>query len=452
MTGFVSQPCFAPLTVWWLENFLTLGCVRRYGMSVAMQSRRGFIKTLAVAGLASSATAGRAAAGTALPPPADSTAVRAEWCRWLTQIADPVLGALARREFRATMPVEAANPKDRAQYTHLEALGRLLAGLAPWLELPGDDTPEGRERARLGALARKALDAATDPGSPDFMNFSRGGQPLVDAAFLAQALLRAPQELWTKLDERVRGNVIAALKATRVVKPPVSNWVLFASMVEAGLQQAGEARDDVRLFDGLRPWHQWYAGDGWYGDGAEFHTDYYNAYVIHPMLVEVLDVVGGEAAEWGGLRAKAQTRLTRFAAVQERMIAPDGSFPVLGRSIVYRSGAMQGLALAALRHQLPAEVAPALARRALTAVIRRTLGAPDTFDDKGWLQLGLAGHQPALAERYISTGSLYLCTAAFLPLGLPASDSFWRDAAVPTTWEKAWSGADLPADHALRSS
>jgi len=417
-----------------------------------MQSRRGFLKTLATAGLVGAVPASRAANRAVSSPPVAPEAVRAEWCRWLTRLADPVLGALARRELRSTMPVEAANPKERAEYSHLEALGRTLAGIAPWLELPGDDTPEGRDRARFAVLAREALDAATDPRSPDFLNFSQGGQPLVDAAFLAQGLLRAPQTLWAKLDGRVRGNIVAALKATRPIKPGASNWVLFASMVEAGLQRAAEARDDARLFDGLRQMAGWYAGDGWYGDGPEFHTDYYNAYVIHPMLVEVLDVVGDEAAEWGDQRTKARARLTRFAAVQERLIAPDGSFPVLGRSIVYRGGAMQGLALAALRRQLPAEIAPAQVRSALTAVIRRTLGAPNTFDGNGWLQLGLAGHQPALAERYISTGSLYLCTAAFLPLGLPATDAFWKDPAAPTTWAKAWSGADLPADHALRNS
>ena len=42
-------------------------------------------------------------------------------------------------------------------------------------------------RQRLAALARTAIDSATDPKSPDFLNFSKGRQPLVDAAFLADA-------------------------------------------------------------------------------------------------------------------------------------------------------------------------------------------------------------------------------------------------------------------------
>lgn len=43
-----------------------------------------------------------------------------------------------------------------------------------------------------------------------------------------------------------------------------------------------------------------------------------------------------------------------------------------------------------------------------------------------------------------------LCTAAFLPLGLPSTDSFW--AAPPRDWtaKKAWNGVDVGADHAIR--
>jgi hypothetical protein len=104
-----------------------------------------------------------------------------------------------------------------------------------------------------------------------------------------------------------------------------------------------------------------------------------------------------------------------------------------------------------LRRQLPEKLAPAQVRPALTAVIRRMIEAPGTFDDHGWLTVGFCGHQPAIAERYISTGSLYLCATAFLPLGLPASDPFWSDPPQLWTSQKAWSGKDLPSDHALRT-
>ncbi len=82
--------------------------------------------------------------------------------------------------------------------------------------------------------------------------------------------------------------------------------------------------------------------------------------------------------------------------------------------------------------------------------LRRCFSSPDTFDTDGWLTIGLCGHQPALAEAYISTGSLYLCTTAFLPLGLPESHPFWRDADQPYTAQRVWSDDHVPVDHALR--
>ena len=36
---------------------------------------------------------------------------------------------------------------------------------------------------------------------------------------------------------------------------------------------------------------EWYKGDAMYGDGVDFHMDYYNSFVIHPMLTDVLVVM-----------------------------------------------------------------------------------------------------------------------------------------------------------------
>ncbi len=375
--------------------------------------------------------------------------MRARWCATALKLADPPLTALAARRLKATMPVESRSA-GREAYSHLEALGRLLCGLAPWIELPPDPSGESRQRTRLAGLAREGIAAAVDPLSPDFMNFHAGQQPLVDAAFLAQAFLRAPNELWGKLPAAVKAQVVSALTSSRRIIPPETNWKLFASEIEAFLQSVGEVPDEARLLDGPRRFQQWYLGDGIYGDGPEFHWDFYNSFVIHPMLLETLEVVSRQRPAWSEPLAGVRARLMRFAAIQERTIAPDGSYPVIGRSIAYRCGAFHALALASLRGLLPDGLPPPQARGALTAVIGRTLEAPGTWDPDGWLRIGLAGDQPALGEPYISTGSLYLCSAAFLPLGLPASHPFWSSPPAPTTWEVAWAGRDLPADHALR--
>src|SRR5262249_38272519 len=100
-------------------------------------------------------------------------------------------------------------------------------------------------------------------------------------------------------------------------------------------------------------------------------------------------------------------------------------------------------------HELPENVKPAQVRCALTAVIHKMVEAPGTFDANGWLQIGFCGHQPALGESYISTRSLYLCSAALLPLGLPPSDEFWGAPAARWTQQKLWAGENLRADHAI---
>jgi hypothetical protein len=171
--------------------------------------------------------------------------------------------------------------------------------------------------------------------------------------------------------------------------------------------------------------------------------------VIHPMMLDVLDVVRGDSAAWKDLAAREDRRAVRYAAILERSIAPDGSFPPVGRSLAYRFGALQLLAQMALRHTLPEGVAPAQVRGALTASIRRSIEAAGTFDADGWLRIGFCGHQPGIGERYISTGSLYLCAVGLLPLGLPPGDAFWAAPAQPWTAARAWSGQPFPIDRAL---
>ncbi len=383
---------------------------------------------------------------------AETLSGRLEWVDLARRIATPVLGALAARNLKATMPVEVGpgtTREDRARFTHLEALGRLLTGLAPWLELPPDDSSEGKLRLELADLARRAVDSATDPGSPDFLNFNTGQQPLVDAGFLCHAFLRAPRSLWAPLPSQVKANLLAAIKQTRAVQPPDCNWLLFAAMVEAHIHKAGEPWVVDRVEHAILSHEEWFKGDGVYGDGPEFHWDYYNSFSIQPMLLDVLEVFGPQRPAWAALKPLVAWRAKRYAAIQERFISPEGTLPPIGRSLAYRIGALQLLGQMALRHELPEGVSPAQVRCGMTAVMRRMMNAPGTFDEAGWLTIGYAGHQPFIGEGYISTGSTYLCSAGLLPLGLAESDPFWQSPAEDWTAKRLWSGGVAPIDHAV---
>ncbi len=417
-----------------------------------MKNRRDFFKTVVAAGVLGAVNV--SAAESLAQAPALTRAGpddRKYWVSTLEKLASPMLGHLAKRELRKVMPVETSgNATDRSKYTYLEAFGRLLAGMSPWLGAQGLDGAETALQKKFIELAHRSLDASTDPASPDFMNFTNGGQPLVDTAFLAQAILRAPSVLWDPLGTRVKKQMVEALKSSRAFPTPTdSNWVMFAAMVEAALLKMGEPTVADRLENCLRHMLGWYLGDGAYGDGECFHFDYYNSFVIQPMLLDVLEVLRQKDRRFEPAREVVLNRARRYAAVQERLIAPDGTFPSLGRSVTYRFGAMQLLAQISLMRELPEPIKPAQVRCALTAVVRKMIEAPGTFDENGWLRIGFCGHQPSLGERYISTGSLYLCSTGLLPLGLPPDDPFWSAPPAPWTSQRLWSGESLPADHAL---
>lgn len=403
---------------------------------------------------------GSLAAGAAVTLPAEIHAAdsapqqdRNYWLQQIELVSEPVLKALKEGNLRQKMPVEAAPGQAQARTvgTHLEALGRLLSGLAPWLELEpstGETPQETALRNRYRDYALAGIASALDPASPDYMHFGESSQTLVDSSFLALALLRAPKQLLQKLDTKTQQRLAEALITQRKVQPPFNNWLLFAAMNEALLMTLHQPWDRMRVDYALREFQSWYLGDGAYGDGPHFHWDFYNSFVIQPYLLQLMDTVGDQSPSWSSMRTPIHQRAQRYAAIQERLIAPDGSFPAIGRSITYRCGAFHLLADAARRQMLPEEVTPSQARCALSAVMQRTLGPAGTFSNDGWLQIGLAGHQPGLGETYISTGSLYLCSAAWLPLGLPPAEPFWSQPPQPWTSQIIWSGKNLQADHA----
>ena len=373
---------------------------------------------------------------------------RREWLEALLKITGPVLDRLAEGKLKASMPLD-FHP-ERAAFAPLEAFGRSMLGLAPWLELDPDclDAEERELQRRWREKAARCVDRAVDPASPDFMLFDRDGQPLVDAAFLAHALVRAPRALAESLPARVKANLAEAFRATRNIESFNTNWLFFTAMVEAGLHVLGEPYDILRLMTALRCFQDWYVGDGMYGDGPRFHFDYYNSFVIQPMYVDLVNLMEDPRGEIPRMRDAVNARASRYASILERLIGPDGSYPVVGRSICYRFGAFQMLSQAALQHRLEDHLSPAGVRCGLTAVIRRVMSAADLFDAEGWLQPGVMGLQPELAEPYINIGSLYLCSAVFLPLGLAPEDPFWAAPDADWTGKTVWSGGHIPIDHA----
>ena len=374
---------------------------------------------------------------------------RAIWVKHLYRIAYPVIHNLANETLKKNMPVEKAPGYglNAAKVTYLEALGRTVAGVAPWLALPDDETAEGKLRKTMRTELLKALTNSVNPESPDYISYRAESQPIVDAAYVAHAFLRAPKALWEPLDETTKKRFVEEFKSLRTRTGAYNNWLLFAGLTEGFLLSIGEQYDPARVQFAINKMKEWYVGDSWYSDGEKFSMDYYNSYVIHPMLVDLLKVLVEKKKAQQADYDLALRRMVRYSEYLERIISPEGTYPAYGRSITYRTAAFQALAQVALMEKLPEYVKPAQVRGGLTKVIYNLYNGNQNFDDKGWLVLGFNGHQPEIADTYTSTGSLYMATLGFLTLGLPADNKFWTDAPAPWTSLKAWSGETIKKDY-----
>ena len=122
---------------------------------------------------------------------------REVWVDIMYQMAEPVMKNMAEGKLQQVMDTAGGNKNlelsptwDRRdkKVAYMEAFGRLLAGLAPWLNLPDDDTPESAKRKQLREWTRKAIINAVDPNSPDRLGWENGGQTLVDGAYVVEGL------------------------------------------------------------------------------------------------------------------------------------------------------------------------------------------------------------------------------------------------------------------------
>ncbi len=377
---------------------------------------------------------------------------RQYWVSTLSKIAAPILEHISQGNFRKSMPMEVSpifDSRDPA-VGYLEAFGRLLAGMAPWLALPDDNSEEGKIRKKFREQALAGIAHGVNPSSPDYFvwDTAKTKQPLVDAAYLAEALLRAPKALWEPLSNKTKQQLIACFKGLRTVTPNESNWLLFAALPETFLYTIGEDVVRQRIDYAVDKFDQeWYVGDGWYSDGPKFSFDHYNGYVIHCMQVETLYHNLSASTHYKEMYDRAYKRMQRYAHHLERMISPQGHPLIVGRSSTYRNAAFQPLASVILDNKLPENISKGQARAALTAVLKNIF-VKETFQTSGWITMGVVGQQQTnLADYYTTAGSMYMASLSFLPLGLPANDAFWTSKPEQWTSQKIWKGEPFPKDY-----
>lgn len=375
------------------------------------------------------------------------------WVGQAYKMARPVLENMAHGKLQQNMLTEFSPSFDNRnrKVVFMETFGRLMAGIAPWLALPDDDSDEAKQRKQLRDWALASYRNAVDPSSPDYLCWGVSDQNLVDAAYIAESFLRAYDTLWQPLDSLTKRRYFQEFQRLRRIDPPYTNWLLFASTIESFLAKAGGGCDNFRVNMACRKVEEWYVGDGWYADGPVFAFDYYSSYVFHAMYLETLqamiDAKVNTRIDYNKYFDRALKRAQKYAIILERFISPEGTFPVIGRSTPYRLAAMQPLALLAWYQKMPKELSNGQVRAALTQVMHCMFDHQNNYNQKGFLTIGFCGSQPETADWYTNNGSLYMTSLSFMPLGLPDNHPFWTDAPQPWTQVKAWNGKPFPKDH-----
>jgi hypothetical protein len=309
----------------------------------------------------------------------------------------------------------------------MEGATRMLPALGGWLGCdcnPDRVVVDGRE-LDVGAIARAIVLAGTDPNSPDYWHRSRGGwdQREVEAALVAEFLLRSRARVWDRLTVAEQEQIMAWLEPAEV--PLAANWLAFQIGRNAARGALGYPASEQALREQLDRLEREYVGDGFYRDGHRYRFDWYNAFVIHAQL-----------SLWRSLAPEIEReRIDRIAARTREFIEhlpylfdPRGAVAPIGRSLAYRSGALASVHASILAGDDFIE--PGLARRISAGNLRFHVEA-GMFGPDEVLTRGYHGDQPGVVDEYLRPGSQYFATHALSVLALPPEHPFWSATEQP---------------------
>ena len=304
----------------------------------------------------------------------------------------------------------------------LECFSRIFAGISPWLAT-------GLEENDL----KKILKMFDKLFAQE--NIFTHEESIVECAYICYGFLITKNVLWKQVSAHTRKRFITILQSVRKLIQYYHiecNWYLFHGIIETFLKSIAEVHDINFIFNVIKTVDSWYCGDGFYKDGNRgFTMDYYNSYVIHPFYIEILKVCNPSMVD------KAFERCIMYTEFLEKIVNADGSYPPLGRSIIYRFGAFHALAYCIYNERISTLHTYSQLQRLLTNVLKRIITS-SIFNADGILELGFTGSQPEIADWYSNWGSCYLTTLGFLPLGLDKTHEFWVESSVLTTQELAW--------------
>ena len=383
----------------------------------------------------------------------------------LLHIVTPVFNKFSCDSFSEHFPKSYRS--DRDTFAVMEAFARSFLGISGWLELDENLLPvkERELQSHYRTLVLKAIRVILNTNSKDYIPFQGGSQIAVELAFFAQSLFRTQKSIWLQLNKEEQDLIIQKmLLYKQYANINKNNKILFDAMIELFIYQSNPQLGKLAVVDRAITtfMDDWYAGDGIYKDGAILHLDYYNSFVIHPFLLFLLSTlpkfVPEKKAIYEELYSKELIRAQRWVDIQEQLISPEGTYPMIGRSVGYRFGVFHAVSYLIATKSLSDKLSKQQGslRHGLTTVISRMVNTPGQSlfisDDSRWLVEGIVGEQLEMLDFYLNRGSLYFCTVGLGQVALPPQDEFWEAENGKWSQLKIWTGGkDIHVDHAIQT-
>lgn len=281
----------------------------------------------------------------------------------------------------------------------------------------------------------EGLAAGADPQSPEaWPRLTEFGQPRVEAAAMAIALHESRAQIWDKLDDRTRAQVVEWLAPANEVTYSASNWLWFQNVTLAFLRSVGGPCDEAVIEKNIATLDTFYQGDGWYTDGIRegrtTHYDWYNGWVMHLFSLWYCRMSG----ETGELLNGYRQRLHEYLETVQHLVGADGAPLHQGRSLVYRFATASPYWAGAIFDASPL---PPGATRRLTSGILSWFADAGAWDERGLLGLGWRTAFPRMRQSYSGPGSPYWASLGFAGLVLPGGHPVWADREEPLQIEQS---------------
>ena len=308
----------------------------------------------------------------------------------------------------------------------LEGFSRIAPLVAAWLAggRPATVQVPSFGEVNLLSLLRSGITAGTDPASAEYWgDIGMLDQRVVESADVALAVWLARDLLWPVLDQAQRTNLVNWLRQStgKADNSRFVNWRLFTVIVDTVLRSLGEDVSDNHIAADWKAVRASHAGEGWFQDADDGRFDYYNAWSFHYGLYWLAEI--DPHFETGFIDEARKS----FVGFYRHLVTPHG-FPVLGRSICYRTAMPVPLLISSVRNDQV--VTPGQARRALNVIWEYFIAMGALRD--GVLTQGYCGTDPRILDTYSGPAScLWGARSLVVAFSRPDDTPLWTHDELP---------------------